>query len=274
MSTVADASTQEGQAHSAQEQGRHTEAEALLRAVLSERVNTLGLDSHHPDVIRAKNNLAASLNAQYKDLPYAESLQLEVVTADRERLGSEHPDTISSLNNLAEIYAHQGRYSKATELQREAVTLSENAHGPTHRETFAYKENLANILTRHEQFLARDSNDLTILTPAIDGKYVDVARQHLAATLSRAGKYDEAESIYRNLIAGPETPGLAKAAAMASLAKVLRSRGQLSQAEAMYKEALGQAQGVMSTFEEQVHGIEQALGEVQGEIKRPTQAQA
>lgn len=51
-------------AHTMSQQGKYSEAEALLRSVLSERARTR--DARHPDVIRAKNNLAASLKNQNK----------------------------------------------------------------------------------------------------------------------------------------------------------------------------------------------------------------
>ncbi|KAK3626358.1 hypothetical protein LTR56_019833 [Elasticomyces elasticus] len=121
--------------------------------VLSERLRTL--DNHHPDVLRAKNNLAASLNAQRKDLAYAESLQLEVIAADRARLGPEHPDTLVSMNNLANIYMHQGRFEKAVGIQRDALTISERVNGQTHENTLTLKENLANTLVHQGQASTR-----------------------------------------------------------------------------------------------------------------------
>ena len=144
MSATTDLQSQEDIAHTDQEQGRFAESEVLLRMVLSERLKTL--DNEHPDVLRAKNNLAASLNAQRKDLAYAESLQLEVVAADRERVGPEHLDTLVGLNNLANIYMHQGRFEKAVEIQRDALATSERVNGRTHENTLTLKENLANTL--------------------------------------------------------------------------------------------------------------------------------
>lgn len=123
MSSTADLKGQEDLAQSYQRQGKFAESEDLLRTVLSERAKTL--DDKHPDVIRTKNNLAASLNAQHKQLEYAESLQLDVVAADREILGPEHSDTLVSLNNLGNIYMHQGRFNKAIEIQRDALAVSE-----------------------------------------------------------------------------------------------------------------------------------------------------
>ncbi|KAK5698254.1 hypothetical protein LTR97_007215 [Elasticomyces elasticus] len=152
MSTT-DLQSQEDLAHTNQQQGRFAESEVLLRMLLSERLRTL--DNHHPDVLRAKNNLAASLNAQRKDLAYAESLQLEVIAADRERLGPEHPDTLVSLNNLANIYLHQGQFEKAMETQRDALTISERVNGDTHENTLTLKENLANTLIHQGQASAR-----------------------------------------------------------------------------------------------------------------------
>jgi len=72
MSTTTELQIEEDLAHTAQQQGRFAESEAFLRTVLFQRLRTL--DFNHPDVIRAKNNLAASLIVQHKDLAYAESL--------------------------------------------------------------------------------------------------------------------------------------------------------------------------------------------------------
>ncbi|KAK5710750.1 hypothetical protein LTR17_018731 [Elasticomyces elasticus] len=153
MSTTTDLQSQEDLAHSNQQQGRFVESEVLLRMVLSERLRTL--DNYHPDVLRAKNNLAACLNAQRKDLAYAESLQLEVIAADRERLGPEHPDTLVSLNNLANIYMHQGRFEEAVGLQRDALAISQRVNGQTHENTLTLKENLANTLVHQGQASTR-----------------------------------------------------------------------------------------------------------------------
>ncbi|KAK3676438.1 hypothetical protein LTR78_003714 [Recurvomyces mirabilis] len=148
MSTATDLQSQEDLAHSHQQQGRPAESEALLRTVLSSRLQTL--DPHHADVVRAKNNLAASLNSQHKDLDYAETLQLDVIAADRDSLGPEHPDTLVSLNNLGNIYMHQGRFEKAVETQRNALATSERVNGEAHENTMTLKHNLDNTL-RHQR---------------------------------------------------------------------------------------------------------------------------
>jgi tetratricopeptide (TPR) repeat protein len=143
---MADLQSQEDEAHNISKQGKYAEAEAILRSVLSQRLSTP--DSDPEDVIRAKNNLAACLNSQYKDLSYAESIQLEVVEADRKLYGTEHPHTLSDLNNLAQIYMHQGRFEKAVEIQRETLDTSERVLGAEHEDTLRLKENMANTLKK------------------------------------------------------------------------------------------------------------------------------
>jgi tetratricopeptide (TPR) repeat protein len=151
MSTATDLQGLEDLAHSKQQQGDFGGSEALLRNVLSERLKSADSPDHDPNVIRAKNNLAASLNSQYKDLAYAEALQLEVVAADRQGLGPEHPDTLVDLNNLANIYMHQGRYDEAVKLHRETLSISERVNGETHENTLTVKHNLANALKHQEE---------------------------------------------------------------------------------------------------------------------------
>lgn len=241
-SVTTDLPSQEGLAQKMQGQGRLAEAEALLRSVLSARLSTL--DGHDPDVMRAKNNLAACLNAQRKDLVYAETLQLEVVSADREQHGSDHPDVLSGLNNLAHIYGHQGRYGKAIEIQREILLLSEKARGQADEDTVSFKENLANSLVRHEEFLAREA--------------------------SRSDSYDETERLLRDMLSREGMPGLARLSATANLGAVLRARGDYANAEAVYREALTLARDVGALVERQTRAIQQSLGDVRKESGKST----
>ncbi|KAK4889054.1 hypothetical protein LTR27_012092 [Elasticomyces elasticus] len=260
--TTTDLGSQETLARAMEDQGRFTESETLLRAVLSARVDTLA--SHQADVIRAKNNLAACLNAQRKDLVYAESLQLDVVAADRELHGPEHPDVLSGLNNLAHIYAHQGRYGKAIDIQREILALNEKIHGPTHEDTLRYKENLANSLTRQGQLLGSESTRMVVeefaKAPSTDDARDAGSRNDLASVLCRAGQYDEAERIYREFIAQGSISSLAKLSATSKLGGVLRDRGNIAQATTIYEEALALAEEIAGVVERQTKEVEENLG--------------
>ena len=85
-------------AQSISQQGKHTDAERILREVLGVVRRVLG--EEHPDTLLTAGNLAWSLSDQGEHAD-AERIQREVLGARRRILGEEHPDTLMSSGNLA-----------------------------------------------------------------------------------------------------------------------------------------------------------------------------
>ncbi len=51
----------------------------------------------------------------------AEKLEVQVMEARKEKLGSHHPDTLSSMANLADTYQNQGRLDEAEKLEAQVM---------------------------------------------------------------------------------------------------------------------------------------------------------
>ena len=154
------------------DQGHYSEAETILRDIVSIREEVLGPE--HPDTLASRNILANALRGEGK---YAEAeAEHRAVLKLREKvLGPEHPDTLGSRNNLANALDSEGKYAEAEAENRALLKLAEKVLGPEHPDTLGSRNNLANALDNE-------------------------------------GKYDEAEAEYRAVVKlrekvlGPEHP--------------------------------------------------------------------
>ncbi|KAG9087574.1 hypothetical protein FS749_002835 [Ceratobasidium sp. UAMH 11750] len=72
-----------------------------------------------------------------------EALDLKVVAARKEALGSEHPDTLVSMSWLASTYWNQGRYKEAEALKVEVLDAHKRLLGDEHPDTLRSMTNLA-----------------------------------------------------------------------------------------------------------------------------------
>lgn len=108
---------------------KHTEAERLLRQVLTHKQAMLG--RKHPQVAAACINLAACLYSQghYNAAARLYSTALEVRKAS---LGDIHADTAACLNNLALCYSRLCDWSQAEQMFREALSARVAALGQLH----------------------------------------------------------------------------------------------------------------------------------------------
>ncbi len=171
------------------EQGRYSDAEAILRQILdvfrapgeSEQglaaslsnlalilqrqgkldeseplyrealaVTRRSLGDTHPDVAITLNNLATLLRDQDK-YAEAEPLAHEALKIVRKEFGNIHVDVSTCLNSLATILYHQKRYAEAEPLLREAVEIDRNALGPQHPGVATSLENLYTVLYESNQ---------------------------------------------------------------------------------------------------------------------------
>ena len=87
---------------------------ALMREVLEARERTLGAE--HPDTLKTKHNLAATLQ-QRGDLAGAEALLQDVLQAWERTLGPEHPDTVCSKGFVATCLQDAGQYEEAVAME-------------------------------------------------------------------------------------------------------------------------------------------------------------
>src|SRR5262249_9284020 len=101
-------------------EGRHTEAEPLLRQAPALRQQNLHRDD--PQLAQSLNNLAALYTAQGR-LAEAEPLYQRAVEVEENSLGPEHPAVAATLNNLGLIYKAQGKYADAFPFFHRAFTI-------------------------------------------------------------------------------------------------------------------------------------------------------
>ena len=100
-------------------QGRHAEAEPLLRRSLAIREQV-----RHPNVAGSVYNLAALLQAagRYAE---AEALFLRLLAMREQSVGTGHPSYAAALESLALLYVAQGRDAEAQPLLQRAAEIGE-----------------------------------------------------------------------------------------------------------------------------------------------------
>ncbi|KAF8333800.1 hypothetical protein F5887DRAFT_1079968 [Amanita rubescens] len=109
------------------------------------------LGSEHPDTLTSMANLASTYR-EPREHPHtgskgrwdeAEKLEVEVMEASKEKLGSQHPDTLTSMANLASTYRNQERWDEAEKLFVEVVKARKEKLGSEHPSTLTSMANLA-----------------------------------------------------------------------------------------------------------------------------------
>ncbi len=129
------------------DQGRHAEAEVLLRQALDGRQRVLGFS--HPLTLDSINNLSVCINAQGRYIE-AEPHYRRAVDGKKRVLGPDNPSTLDSIINLAGCFYHQGRYAEAEPLFRQAEEGYVRVLGPSHPRARQAKSSLALVSTRRE----------------------------------------------------------------------------------------------------------------------------
>ena len=174
-------------------QGRHDDAEPLLRRALAIREKTLGPE--HPTTATTLNNLAELLRSQgkYDD---AEPLYHRALAINKNTLGPNHPDTATSLSNLARLLYSQGKYDDAEPLLRGALAIREKTLGSEHRTTATTLNNLAKLLDSQGKYDDAEPlyrRALAIREKTLGPKHRDTARSlwDLGMLLISQGKGDE-----------------------------------------------------------------------------------
>ncbi|MCJ1318979.1 hypothetical protein MMC15_004311 [Xylographa vitiligo] len=237
-------------------QGRHKEAEALLRDGLETRKTVLAQSPEDPDMLRTMNNLAGTLTRD--DIVEAEMLFRQVLEADVKALGHEHAYTITSMNNVAHNLSEQGKHEAAEDMQRRAVELSQTLRGPDHPETLDLMDNLRDFLrvggkpdeaermlrarpALHHQAIQKqkepDEKEVA-LRKALELCHTDVERipalRNLAELFETKGRYDEAEGYFQQLV---KLPADVYGSRDRDLQSSKRSLGVVLSRQRKYKEA-------------------------------------
>ncbi|MGW0712236.1 tetratricopeptide repeat protein [Streptomyces sp. NPDC002643] len=230
-----------GRAHTGA--GRFTEAEALLRAVLTTRERELG-----PDEPRTLDSAHALGIALYGLGRWAEDERLlRRVLAGRERLlGADAPDTLDVCAGLADALGEQGHWAEAEALARTTVERSATSSGEHHARTVVARLTHAWAVAGREAWdraepLARRTVDDAEPVFGPHHPRTLAARHLLATVLRRLHRLEEAESLLREVArARKDILGAAHSHTLSSLtdlAAVLTDAGRAAEAEPLATKA-------------------------------------
>ncbi len=215
-------------------------AERAHRDALAMRRTLFG--DAHPDVADSLVKLGMALRNQ-GDYAAAEPMLSEALALRRRLLPATHPQLAHNLSDLALLRADLGEADSAEALYRESLALIARVHGPRHPHLATVMNNLARLLQTQRRF----DEARTLLQQALEIRRDGLGAQHqsvamslndLGQVLADLGDRDGAEAHYRQALATypPEHPW--RAATVLNLGRLAESRGQIAQAERLYREAL------------------------------------
>ncbi len=123
-------------------EGRHADAEALLRRSAELYAKALGPDSR--EEASALVNLGSELFFLNR-LDDADRVMTQALALMERRLSSTHPDVGTQLNNLLPLYASTGRVDRARAVGEQALAIRKGAYGPDADPVFETEVNLAAV---------------------------------------------------------------------------------------------------------------------------------
>ncbi len=182
--------------------GRHREAEAVFREILSLEVDRLGTD--HPYVATMRTNLASEVSAQGR-YSEAEALYDESLAALDAVFEPSHPEIVGTMTGLGGLLYQQGRFSQAEAKFRDALARVEASLGTSHPHSAGLRNNVALTLAAQERFADAEREYRVVLAAWIERfghehLNVALARYNLALTLGDQGKFDAAEAMQREAL--------------------------------------------------------------------------
>ena len=224
--------------------GRLDEAEAANRAALAVFERRLGKD--HPSTAASYFNLGHVLDTQGHH-EEAEGLLRRGLEIRRAKLGNDHPVTGQSLQLYALFMLNRGRLDESEALFREHLAIF-SAINPRHFEVGKCKNGLALIASKRGDHATaeREMRGVVELFREQLGEehsFVWQITANLAREIYLQKRYDEAEVLQREVlagfekVAGPQSASVAEA--LTHLAKTLKARGDDAGAAAL--EARAQA---------------------------------
>jgi tetratricopeptide (TPR) repeat protein len=224
--------------------GKYPEAETLSREALAVRRKLLSND--HADVAESLNDLGLLLTLQGMDGQdtYVEAVrvQREALAIRRKLFGNEHPDVATSLDRLGHALTFQGKPAEAETVHREALAMRRKLFGDEHPDLAHSLHNLAYSI--QEQGLERLAEAEPLFREALAMRRKLLSDEHadavnslfcLGELLKRRGRYAEAESSFREILAiGKALP----ASFALSFAGLFQEQGKWDEAEAILHETL------------------------------------
>ncbi len=121
-------------------QGRDGQSLVLRKAILAQRVQTLG--DTHPETLISRNNLALAYQSA-GDLERAAPLFAATLAQQVQVLGDNHPETLTTRHNLALTLRTARDLERAVPLFEATLAQEMQVLGDTHRSTLRTRSNLA-----------------------------------------------------------------------------------------------------------------------------------
>jgi tetratricopeptide (TPR) repeat protein len=154
------------------------------------------LGREHPDVLNARNSLAAAYQAAGRPSDAIPLFEQTLVVRER-LLGPEHPDTLTTQNNLAAAYQEAGRAGEARLMFELTLAAKERLFGSNHPSTLNSRGNLAAVYRDS----GRAAEAIGLFEQTLEGREMVLGANHpdtvnsrvnLAAAYREAGREGEA----------------------------------------------------------------------------------
>lgn len=243
------------------ELGDEPAIEAVGRAVVGRAYSVIGesrlaephlrraieLDQR-PEVRRELQTRLVGVLKELGELDQAGSLASDILDSLRKQRGPNDADTLRAANNLATVRMRQQRYEEAAELLQEVLRRKEFIAPEDSDSISVTRSNLATCLSalrRDEEALLIREELLTEVeaTHGPDSPQMLIALNNLATSIERVGKEPERAIELRQralslaiALHGDRHPNTL--VARNNLAMLLRSRGELQEAESMFRASL------------------------------------
>jgi tetratricopeptide (TPR) repeat protein/CHAT domain-containing protein len=225
-------------------QGRHPEAEPLLKQALEIRRRILGHEDAH--VAESLNNLGLLYYEQGR-YPEAEPLLKRALEIKRKVLSREHPRVATTLHNLALLYHDQARYVEADLLYRQALEIKRKVRGDEHPDVATTLGSLGSLYATQGRYVEAErllKEALEIARNVLRNEHpaVAIALGNLAFLYRAQGRYAEAEPLLkqslkiRRKVLGHDHPGVALG--LNNLGVLCEVQGRYGEAEPLLKQAL------------------------------------
>ena len=182
-------------------QGNHLEAESIYKEVLHIEQENLG--PNHPSTVNTIHNLACSAFDR-KDYGEAATEFKAVLELQNKILGPTHPHTMRTRRNLAVALRKDGDPEQGNQLDNETLEISKSLGENKELERLQTLDNLAKGFLDAERYedaesIRRQELELRIASGE-DEKEIQDTLNNLAFPLSKQGKHDETEAIYKKIL--------------------------------------------------------------------------
>jgi eukaryotic-like serine/threonine-protein kinase len=229
-------------------QRKWPEAESTLREALGLKRRLLG--NEHPETLRVLSGLTVVLEEQGR-LPEAESTRRELLAVQRKTLGGEDPEVAKTLSDLARLLWDQGRLTEAEATFVEALGVRRKLGKKDDPNLGGLLNDLGLVL--HQQGKAAEAEPLlrealaifriiSAAAPSRETPDLAIVLHHLADVMREEKKHDESLPLAHEAVAlylgHPAWAAEERCHAQQVLAAVFEAKGDLAQAEVVYREQL------------------------------------